>query len=55
MQAYFEVGQIVNTFGIKGVLKVKPFTDEASRFEELKKVYICKKNEMQEVEIENVS
>lgn len=55
MQAYFEVGQIVNTFGIKGVVKVKPFTDEASRFEELKKVYICKKNEMQEVEIENVS
>lgn len=55
MQAYFEVGQIVNTFGIKGFVKVKPFTDEASRFEELKKVYICKKNEMQEVEIEQVS
>lgn len=55
MQAYFEVGQIVNTFGIKGFLKVKPFTDEASRFEELKKVYIVKKNEMQEVEIEEVS
>ena len=55
MQKYFEVGQIVNTFGIKGFLKVKPFTDEASRFEELKKVYIVKKNEMQEVEIEEVS
>ena len=54
MQEYFEVGQIVNTFGIKGFLKVKPFTDEASRFEELKKVYICKKNEMKEVEIEDV-
>ena len=27
MQEYFEVGQIVNTFGIKGQLKVKPFTD----------------------------
>lgn len=55
MQAYFEVGQIVNTFGIKGFVKVKPFTDEVTRFEELKKVYICKKNEMQEVEIEQVS
>ena len=55
MQAYFEVGQIVNTFGIKGFVKVKPFTDEITRFEELKKVYICKKNEMQEVEIEQVS
>ena len=28
MQEYFEVGQIVNTFGIKGQLKVKPFTDD---------------------------
>lgn len=54
MQAYFEVGQIVNTFGIKGFLKVKPFTDEITRFEELKKVYIVNKNEMQEVEIEEV-
>jgi len=55
MQKYFEVGQIVNTFGIKGFLKVKPFTDEITRFEELNKVYICNKNEMQEVEIEEVS
>ena len=54
MQAYLEVGQIVNTFGIKGVVKVKPFTDEASRFEELKKVYICKKEKLEEVEIEEV-
>ena len=44
MQEYFEVGQIVNTFGIKGQLKVKPFTDDMKRFEELKTVYICKKN-----------
>lgn len=55
MQKYFEIGQIVNTFGIKGLLKVKPFTDELTRFEELKKVYICKKDEMKEVEIQEVS
>lgn len=54
MQEYFEVGQIVNTFGIKGQLKVKPFTDDINRFEELKTVYICKKNEMEKVEIEDV-
>lgn len=54
MQEYFEVGQIVNTFGVKGFLKVKPFTDELSRFEELKIVYIAKKNELKEVEIEEV-
>lgn len=54
MQKYFEVGQIVNTFGVKGFLKVKPFTDEISRFEELKTVYIVQKNEMKKVEIEEV-
>lgn len=54
MQEYFEVGQIVNTFGIKGQLKVKPFTDDMERFEELKTIYICKKNEMKKVEIEDV-
>lgn len=54
MQKYFEVGQIVNTFGIKGLVKVKPFTDDPERFEELKKVYICKKDNLIEVEIEEV-
>lgn len=54
MQKYFEVGQIVNTFGVKGMLKVKPFTDDVERFEELKKVYICKKEKLEEVEIEEV-
>lgn len=54
MQKYFEVGQIVNTFGVKGWLKVKPFTDDVNRFEELKKVYICKKEKLEEVEIEEV-
>lgn len=54
MQKYFEVGQIVNTFGVKGMLKVKPFTDDVNRFEELKKVYICKKEKLEEVEIEEV-
>ena len=44
MQKYFEVGQIVNTFGINGTVKVKPFTDEIERFEELKNVLIDKNN-----------
>ncbi len=54
MQKYLEVGQIVNTFGVKGFVKVKPFTDDIKRFEELKTVYICKKAEMKEVQIEEV-
>ena len=35
-----EVGQIVNTFGIKGFVKVKPFTDNINRFDDLKNIYI---------------
>lgn len=56
MQEYFEVGQIVNTFGIKGFVKVKPFTDEITRFEELKSVYIVQKGKMlDKIEIEEVN
>lgn len=40
MQEFLEIGQIVNTFGIKGMVKVKPFTDDIKRFDDLKKVYI---------------
>ena len=43
-----EIGQIVNTFGIKGFVKVKPFTDDVTRFEEIKNVYIG--NEKYEIE-----
>ena len=45
-----EIGQIVNTFGIKGLVKVKPFTDDITRFDNLKKVYIDNK----QYEIEDV-
>ena len=51
---YLEIGQIVNTFGIKGQVKVVPFTDDIERFEELKKVYIVMKSSKKEVEIEDV-
>lgn len=54
MQKYLEVGQIVNTFGVKGFLKVVPFTDNLERFEELKTIYICKKDDMKEVQIEEI-
>lgn len=40
MQEYLEIGQIVNTFGIKGMVKVKPFTDDITRFDRLEKVYV---------------
>lgn len=42
MQEFLEIGQIVNTFGIKGMVKIKPFTDDINRFDDLEK-YILKK------------
>ena len=54
MQKRLEVGQVVNIFGIKGEVKVTPFTDDISRFDELKKVYIKNKNQEKQYKIENV-
>ena len=54
MVEYFEVGQIVNTFGIKGVVKVNPWVNDVTRFDDLKKVYIKIRKEQKELEIEEV-
>ena len=54
MQEYFEVGQIVNTNGLKGLLKINPFTDDIKRFERLKTIFIEHKKELLEFEIESV-
>lgn len=54
MTKYLEIGQIVNTFGIKGMVKVKPFTDDIKRFDRLKKVYIEKQKVKEKYEIEEV-
>ncbi len=53
-QQYFEIGQIVNTFGIKGVVKVNPFTDDISQFEDMKTILIDKKDSLLEMQIEEV-
>ena len=49
-----EVGQIVNTFGIKGFVKIYPYVDDISRFDNLKKIYIKSKKEEKELQIEEV-
>ncbi len=54
MIKYLEIGQIVNTFGIKGMVKVNPFTYDINRFDKLKKVYIKNNNVEKEYEIEEV-
>ena len=53
-QEYFEIGQIVNTFGIKGFVKVNPFTDDMERFAELKSVLVVKNKELIEMQIEEI-
>lgn len=40
MREFMTIGQIINTHGLKGELKVFPITDDISRFRKLKMVYI---------------
>lgn len=54
MQNLLEIGQIVNSYGIKGFLKVVPFTDDATRYDNLKTIYIEKNKKLEEMEIEEV-
>ena len=49
-----EIGQIVNTHGVKGYVKIKPFTDDIKRFDDLKKVYIQNGTTKNEYMIEDV-
>lgn len=54
MNEFLEIGQIVNTYGIKGYVKVNPFTDNYERFSDLDKVFIEVKKDLQEFIIEDV-
>ena len=54
MSEYFEIGQIVNTSGLKGILKIKPFTDDIKKFSNLKTIYIKTKSGLTEFKIEQV-
>ena len=54
MTKYLEIGQIVNTFGIKGMVKIKLFSDNIERFDRLEKVYIKNKEKLKEYQIEEV-
>ena len=52
MEEYLEIGQIVNTFGIKGQVKVVPFTDDITQFDTLKQINIEKRKNLELFEIE---
>jgi len=44
LEQFLNVGQIVNTHGVKGEVKVFPLTDDPMRFKKLKKVIIDNKD-----------
>lgn len=54
MQDLLEIGQIVNSYGIKGFVKVVAFTDDITRFEELKTIYVEQGKKLKEYTIEDV-
>lgn len=54
MDNFIEIGQIVNSYGIKGFFKVVPFTDDITRFDSLEKIYIEKNKKLEKKEIEEV-
>ena len=49
MQDKFEVGKIVNTFGIKGEIKVALYTEDINNFKKNNKIYVNGK----EMQVEN--
>lgn len=51
---YLELGQIVNTKGLKGEVKLNSFAEDDSVFETLDKIYLRRKTEMIEKQIEKV-
>lgn len=52
MTKYLEIGQIVNTFGIKGMVKIKPFSDNIERFNNMETIYIKNKSGINEYNVQ---
>lgn len=54
MLEYISIGQIVNTYGVKGELKVYPLTDDIRRFDKVKIVYIEENQGLYKYEIQHI-
>lgn len=54
MDSLLEVGQIVNSYGIKGFLKVVPLVDNNHQFKEFEKLYIQENRIYRELKLEEV-
>ena len=55
LSEYILIGQVLRPQGIKGLVKVRPDTDDPGRFEELTQVYLKKKEEYTAVPVSDVS
>lgn len=55
MNNFLEIGQIVNTKGLKGEVKVNSYSEDPKRFEKIKTILIKQKGKGIEYEIEKVS
>lgn len=51
MEKYFRIGQVLKPQGIKGEIKLKPFTDDLSRFSDISHVYLKKGGEYERREV----
>lgn len=55
MKDILEIGQIVNTRGLRGEVKVNSFSEDKHRFEKLSTILVKNKNDFTEYEIEKVT
>ena len=55
MENVLEIGQIVNTRGLRGEVKLNSFSEDSHRFEKLSTILVKNKNEFIEYEIEKVT
>ncbi len=54
MVEYFEIGHISNTHGLKGEVKVRPYTAKMKDYEKLKNIFIDFNGNLKEYTIESV-
>lgn len=52
MKNYFRIGKIINTFGIKGEVKVFPYTDDIRRFDDLTEFYLSTNDDALDIEFD---
>lgn len=54
MLEYISIGQIVNTHGIRGEVKVYPLTDDIKRFDKVDRIYVEEGNELIALDVASV-